>query len=228
MTRRMFMCSLVSGVSLVSALLPLQMPASAASPTTNLAARQIPGTTPSTWTPFKVCRHRCPPGPVTEAYSLGRYATQQVQVMEFPTDRAASKIYARPASLARFEEEPVSVTAIAGGVGPVSSPSQWLSMRICVEPQGTTSTTDSGTGLPGPPAGAPVGAPTASGHCSRGVPSVNGIAVLARRGRVLLLVQADGIGSDGPFTLQQAGTVTAITDNVTLTKSVLSMIERRR
>ena len=221
-------CSLVVATSLVSILLAIPMPTSAASPTSNLVGRQIPGTRPSTWEPFKVCRHRCLPGITTAAYSWGHYATQLVLVLEFPTDRAASKVYASPASLARFEVEAVHLTTIATGLGLVSSPSKWLSLRICVEPQGTTSMTDSGTGLPGPPAGAPVGVPTASGNCRRGAPSVNGLAALVQRGRVLLLVQADGIGSDGPFTLQQAETLTTIADNVALTKSVLSMIGRRR
>lgn len=108
------MSSLVVAVSLVTVLLSGEMSTSAAAPATNLAGRQIPGTTPSTWTPFKVCGHRCPSGTTTAAYSQGRYATQQVLVLEFATDRAASKIYARPASLARFEVEPVNVTAIAG------------------------------------------------------------------------------------------------------------------
>jgi hypothetical protein len=58
------------------------------------------------------------------------------------------------------------------------------------------------------------------------VPSVNGIEAVVRRGRDVAIVVADGVGFGGPFTVKQVAALRVLSDNIAMTKSVLSMLAR--
>lgn len=220
--RRIVACCLLTAIlSVSSALVSGSIPTSAASPTTTLSGRQIPGTT---WAPFKMSKHTAQGAHI--AFSLGPDITQVVYVVHASSASAASKLYSNLATLAKFEFLPISLATIRDP-GPVASPSRWLAIKICVVPQSTTPTTQyNGSAPPPPPVGAPVGAPTASGHCHRGVASVNGIEAVVQRGRNVAIVVADGVSFGGPFTVKQVAALRVLSDNIAMTKSVLSMLPR--
>ncbi len=143
-----------------------------------------------------------------------------ISFYEFPTSRAATAFYLHPppALVALVGGRPVALK----GNGPVSTPSRWLDLELCIF---------EGNG-PNPnhaPKGAPAAMPTAHGKCAVGDPRSGGIASITQRGNIVFVVSPYGVTQPGegvPPNVSAAPSTSQIAKTVTLTGNTLNLMHQ--